>query len=328
MIREILRMIQENYEVIIGRIMQQTSLPKGEIEGRIERKLVELHDLVSKEGAAHMIANELKVNVFEGSSPVPNTAAKVGDVKVGMNALNLTVKVMNVFEVRSFNAKGRQGRVASFVVGDETGTVRLVVWDEKCIEEMKEVREGAILKFKNGYVKENAMKYKEVHLGNKAQIEINPANEFIGEVRRGNVLARKKVSEVSDGENAEIFGTIVQIFEPKYYNACPACNKKVFPQGETFACQTHGSVVAVPTPILNLFIDDGTGVLRIVLFRDMAKKIVAPEANFETVKTEQLGRQVMVRGKIARNAMFDRFEMVVNEIEEASPEKLLAEMQP
>ncbi len=321
-------MIQENFEVIVSKIAAQSSLPRVEVEHRIQKKLTELQDLISREGAAHIVANELNVNLFSGGSPgVSAGPIKVAKLAEGMNMVGLTARIVSVYEVRSYNSKGRQGRVASFSMGDETGTTRLVIWDENLISDAQKLKEGDIVKVRNGYVKQNNMGYKEVHLGNKAQLEINPANESVGEVKKGGASTRKSVKDVQAGDAVELYGTVVQVFEPKFYDACPVCNKKVFPQDNGTACPTHGVVAAVKTPIMNVYLDDSTGVLRAVFFRDQARQLLGEnENNFDAVKGALLGKQMMIRGRVTKNEMFNRFEIVVAEMEDANPEKLLAEL--
>ena len=58
-------MIKIPYEEIILKINEKTKMSVNEIEDRTEAKLKQLSGLISKEGAAHIIANELGVKVFE-----------------------------------------------------------------------------------------------------------------------------------------------------------------------------------------------------------------------------------------------------------------------
>ena len=55
-----------NYDELINRIKEKGFNDK-EIERKINRKLEELSGLISREGAAHLIANELGINLFDGS---------------------------------------------------------------------------------------------------------------------------------------------------------------------------------------------------------------------------------------------------------------------
>ncbi len=59
-----------DYETIISRITSSTNLPKVEIEQKVRQKLIDYQDLISKEGAAHMIANEFNVKLFDNSNKI------------------------------------------------------------------------------------------------------------------------------------------------------------------------------------------------------------------------------------------------------------------
>ncbi len=319
-------MIQQSYEVLIKKIVEGSALSRGEVERKIELKLHELQDLISKEGAAHIIANELKVQLFDNVSK----SLKIIDLGAGMNAVTVIGRVLNIYEPRTFTSGQRTGRVVNAVIGDETGAVKVVCWDETLINEFSKLKEGDILKVKNGYVKVSNV-FKEVHLGSKAQIAINPENETVNtaKISLGKPAAlRKKIKDFGENEVVEWYGTTVQIFEPKFYNACPVCKKKVFPQDSGFNCQEHGVVTAQQVPILNLFVDDGTGNIRAVCFREQAEKLIGvPAKPFEEVKRALSGKQLSLKGKVTKNVMFNRVEFVVSSVEEADPAKLIAELE-
>lgn len=312
-----------DYNTILNKIIDTTGLSKQDIEDKINQKLKELQDLISREGAAHIVANELNVKLFDGT----NKVLKIKEVQAGMNSVNVVGKIVNINEIRTFQKNNRQGRIGSMLIGDETGTVRLVVWDEKLIGLIKDMKEGDILKINNAYSKQNNNGFKELHLGSKSQLLINPENETINEVKLSTPSKRKQIIDLNEEEFVEVFGTVVQIFEPKHYNSCPVCSKKVFPQGETFNCQEHGSVPPKQVPIVNIFFDDGTGNLRAVLFRDQASKLIANKTNFEDIKKEVLGKQLILRGKVTKNEMFNRIELVVNNLEEPAPEALITQIE-
>ena len=212
------------------------------------------------------------------------------------------------------------------MIGDETGTIRASIWDENVINQATAVKAGDIIKINNAYSKQNN-NFKELHLGSKSQIIINPENEVVSEIRTAQSLPRKQIIDLSENEFVEIFGTVVQVFEPRYYNSCPECSKKVVPEGEGFKCLEHGLVSPKQTPIVNIFFDDGSGNIRAVLFRDQALKLIGEKTNIEEIKKEVLGRQLLLKGKINKNEMFNRLELVVNNFEEPKPEEILEQLQ-
>ena len=58
-------MIQIPYEQVIDKIKETSGLDNAAIELKIRNKLDQLSGLISKEGAAHIVANELGVKLFE-----------------------------------------------------------------------------------------------------------------------------------------------------------------------------------------------------------------------------------------------------------------------
>ena len=115
------------YEEVVSILEKKANLSKEEIEERIKKKLSQLSGLISKEGAAHIVANELGVKLME-----PFTGKlQIKNVMAGMRDVETAGKVMAVYEVRSFNTGARSGKVGSFMLGDETGSVRVVLWGDQ-----------------------------------------------------------------------------------------------------------------------------------------------------------------------------------------------------
>ena len=311
-------MIKMTYEQILEKIQSQTNKPVSEIELLVQNKLAKLSDLISKEGAAHIIANELKVKLFDKIEG----KLKIKDIVSGMNSVDVLAKVISNYGIREFQKENRQGRVASMLIGDDTGTCRLVLWDTHHIEKIEndELKEEKVILLKNAYVKENNG-FKEVHLGNRSSIEYS--DEKVNVVSYSQALTTKKIKDLEENDYASISGTIVQVFEPKFYNSCPECRKKVNEEGK---CEVHGIIQIKQSPIVNLYLDDGTENIRVVLFSENANKLIS---NIETLKStdefrdEVLGKQLKMQGRVIRNESYDRNEFRANSIEELKPEDIV-----
>ncbi|MEK6936542.1 MAG: hypothetical protein AABW58_00555 [Nanoarchaeota archaeon] len=313
-----------SYADIIKRIQQETNISEQEIELKVKEKLIKLSDLITKEGAAHIIAHELGVKIFQ-----PVGKLTIDKLIAGMNSVNLLCKVTKIFGIREFKTEKRQGKVANLLVGDETGIVKLVMWDTNQIKllEDSQIKESTILKIKNGYVKENNG-FKEFHLGNRSQIIINPENEKV-EIKETQIqqeFIKKQIKDLNDNDvNVSVFGTITQIFEPRFYEACPDCNKKVRLYDGKFICDVHGSVQEKLVPIINFIFDDGTESIRTTAFRNQAEQIIEKTAQelyelrqypekIEELRTKILGKQIHILVKVNKNEMFDRKELNVQRI--------------
>jgi len=313
-------MIKLSYEQIFEKIQSQTNKPTSEIEALIKNKLKQLSDLISKEGAAHIIANELKVKLFDKIEG----KLKIKDTVSGMNSVDVLAKVINNYGIREFQKAGKKGRVASLLIGDDTGTCRMVLWDTNHISEIENnnITENKVILLKNAYVKENNG-FKEIHLGNRANIEYpNEKIEVISYTTNQN-LTTKKIKDLEVNDYVNIEGTIVQVFDPRFYNSCPDCRKKVNEEGK---CELHGAVEIKEVPIVNIYLDDGTENIRVVLFSENANKLIENQEtlkNTDEFRDEVLGKQLKIQGKVIRNEMFDRNEFRANEIEELKPENII-----
>ena len=74
----------------------------------------------------------------------------IKDLKIREGNVNITVDIVDVGEVREFDKFGKTGRVATAVAKDETGDVKLTLWNEQ----IDQVKAGDKIQITNGYVSE------------------------------------------------------------------------------------------------------------------------------------------------------------------------------
>lgn len=306
-------MIQVPLSDIIAKIKEEKGLSEAEINSRIDAKLDQLSGLISKEGAAHIVANELGIKVMETGK------LKIKNVLVGMRSVDTVGKVTKLFDIRDFKTENREGRVGSLIIGDETGTIRIVCWGSQA-DKIRELKEGDIVRVQNGYVRENNAQ-KEIHLNDRSRLIINPPDEKIGEVRQ-NTRERKKINELKEtDQNVELLGTIVQSFEPRFFEVCSVCNKKLKQTEAGLACDEHRIVEPKYSYVFNVVLDDGSDSIRVVCFKNQAENLLGKSENdilqlkenpemFESLKNELLGQMVKVIGRVSKNQMFDRMEFI------------------
>ncbi len=328
-------MLKFNYEQIVDKIIKEKGISKEEIDGKVNEKVKQLSDLISKEGAAHIIANQLGVKLFDNIDP--EKTMKIKEIPRGLSGISVLGKIMEVRDVVSFNKNGRTGKVVNFTIADETGFIRAVVWDEPIINEIEKgmFKMDDIVKIKNGYSRDNNG-FVEVHLGSSSQLIVNPKGESIGEVKMSrDKLGRKKLDEVKEGDMVEVYGTVVQLFEPRFFHVCSKCEKKANEENGEFMCKEHGKVDAKKRGVLNFFFDDGSSNIRAVCFGDTIKGLIDysdddlenfSSALFDVWRKEILGKQILVEGRINKNDMFDRLEFVARKIKEADPSVLIGEV--
>ena len=316
------------------KILASKKITPVELEARIKEKINELSGLISEEGAAHIIANELAITLI----PKGGDQLKIKEIYAGMRNVTAAGKIVRKFDVREFQrGEGEKGKVGSLLMGDETGTIRTVFWNDQAAL-LDTLKEDDIILIKGGYVKENRGG-KEIHMGERSEMVLNPATISIGLVRQGTAYQRKKIDQLIDGEDGtEIMGTVVQVFDPRFFLVCPQCSKKANPAGEAFECAEHGLVQPSVSYVMNVIMDDGTGTIRSVFWKNQTTRLLdkAEEdiarykdnlSTFEEVKTDLLGEQLKLMGRVKRNEMFDRLEFNVQMVEKASPEEEIARLE-
>ncbi len=316
------------------KIVASGKLDAAGLDERIRSKINELSGLISEEGATHIIANELGVEVVAPDKD----RLKVKEIYAGMAKVNTLVKVIQKYEVREFNSNGRAGKVCSLFVGDDTGVTRLVFWNDQ-VDQLGEVVEGSILLVKEAYARDNRGRV-EVHMGRNGTFTLNPEGESVEVIARaasgdggagGADYSRKSIGELGGGEEGvELLGTIVQVFDPRFFFLCPECNKRASEGGEggAYTCAAHGAVSPVLSYVLNAIVDDGSGNIRGVFWKNQTNNLLKMTeedlssyrdnpASFEDIKTELLGEQVLLMGRVKKNEMFNRLEFSVQRVAKA-----------
>jgi replication factor A1 len=228
------------------------------------------------------------------------------------------------------------------MVADETGVIRLVGWGDQA-EALGKLEPGTIIKMAGGFAKPSNRGFTEVHINEKSQLIINPAGVTLGEVKQLQPRAaavRKEIKALQENdENVELLGTVVQVFDPKFFEVCPTCNGRAREQEGKFVCEKHGAVQPDYNVVINVYVDDGTDNIRCVLFRQQAERLLgktmqeivafrqAPE-QFEPIKTEMLGQIVKFVGRAKKNTFFDRLEFNVQLVfPNPDPKEELARLQ-
>jgi ssDNA-binding replication factor A large subunit len=310
----------QNYDLLIERISKASGIDPSEIERRVEAKKAKLSGLISKEGAAQIIAAELGVS-FE------NQDLKICEIMSGMKKANIYGKVINIFPVREFNKNGREGKVANFIIADETGNTRVVLWDTNHIDliESGRIKVGDVVEIKNASVRDS-----EIHLSGFS--ELKKSDKKMVDIKTERTSVEESLDKVKQGQNVNVRGVIVQIFQPRFYSVCPTCNKKVIPKDNMYTCAEHGVVTPKDRAILNFVLDDGTETMRVVLFSEQIN-ILIPEEDLKDepkalkFKEDLLGTEVKVIGIVKRNQLFNNLEIIGSDIKKVDVEKLIEELE-
>ena len=306
----------QNYIQLIERISRSSGIDVKDVERRIEAKRAKLSGLISKEGAAQIVAAELGIN-FDKEK------IKISEMLPGMKKTNVVGKIIRLFPVREYNKNNRSGKIGTFILADETGNIRVVMWDTNHIAliEKGTIKQGDIVEISNG-----SMRDTEMHLTGFSDIKLS--NEVLEKVIEEQSFAEKNIIELKPGESGRLRAVVVQVFEPKFFTTCPECRKKVSETGE---CAEHGKVAGQRRALLSIVLDDGTETMRSVMFSEQIEKIAKAEdlepGNFEKKKAELLGKEMLFSGQARQNKMFNNTEFFIQDLQDIDIDKLIAELE-
>ena len=303
-----------NYNQLIDKISRASGLTVNDIDRRVEAKCAKLSGLISKEGAAQIVASELGIS-FEKEK------MKVSELLSGMKKVNLVGKVIQEPIIRDFTTKsGVQSKVLSTTLADDTGNVRTVLWDTNHIKLFDDgkLKNGDIVEIGNASIRND-----ELHLGSFSDIKLS--NEILKEVITEKKLAEKNISELRAGDNIKLRAIIVQIFEPRFFEVCPECSKKAL----NGLCGVHGNVTPSRRALLSIVLDDGSESIRGVLFNDQISYlgIGDKELNnlelFTQKKNDLVGMEALFDANVRSNKLFNTTELIINGIEQINLDNLI-----
>jgi len=314
-----------DFDIIVKKIKKKANLTDEEINKKILEKQQELSNLVSKEGAAYIIAKELGLDIF----PKTKRRLEIKNVVPKLRNLSLSARIVKVFEPREFKRKEKIGKVANVILGDSSGTIRLSLWDQQT-EMTEKLKPGMAVELFGAYTRENGLGGAEVRLGNKGGVKILEESDIppLEKIAKREI-ARQNIVNLKEGSMGEIKAALVQLFETNvFFEICPTCGKRVKMNDNKFVCEEHGEVEPKKTIVISGVIDDGTGNIRAVFFRENALKLIGKDIDqalkvkdsfFENL--DVLGKEFIMFGRVRRNKLFGRLEFVINNIREIDMER-------
>ncbi len=191
--------MEEELAEIYNQIADQVS--ELDFLGRVEEKVALMAGLCDRRTAAMLVARDL------GTCEV---ITKIGSIRPEMGNATFLGRVLNISEIRKFQrSDGSDGRVANLTLADETGTVRLALWDESTdLITSGDLKAGQCLKVR-GLAKEGYSGM-EISLGRNGNIEevdedIKPkADPYkVSEIKRDMGEVNLVASVVDPGEARE-----------------------------------------------------------------------------------------------------------------------------
>ncbi len=291
------------------------------------------------------------VPIAASSAPTAEPIGKktISELTADMRDVDIEGKIVSVFDVRTFERDGKEGKVQNIMIADDTGRIRVTFWNED-VDKVKGLDEGDIVRIKHGYCKAGYRGGVEYQVGFKAEIETNPDDSElesldIAELAKmptrqyGRVMISDITAE-SENDSVEVSGIVVRVPQSNpIYLACPKCRKKVQDDDGKQLCSTCGEVKKPEARMLyKVTLDDGSGTIRVTLFGEAgekllqmtgaeAQKLIEKEgetAPFDQNSEKMLGRYVVVNGKVTKYR--DSIDISAAGLDFVDPEKEILRM--
>jgi len=161
-------------EDVVERILSsRRDLTRDEVLKRIEEKKASAKGFFTDEAAARMVASDLAIEIpiqpFKPRMEIKNLIS-------GLNDVTVTGRIIIVYPSQTFTRPDMtEGRVAHLLIADRTGTLKVVLWDEKAnIVENGKIEQGQIAKFSHGYIRKGLDGKLELNIGSLGEVQISP----------------------------------------------------------------------------------------------------------------------------------------------------------
>ncbi len=161
-------------EEIIRTILSfRKDLERSELMKIIDNKQREASGYFTYEAAASIVASELGVEI-------PHEPFKqellIKDVVSGLNDITVMGRVINVYQSRSFTRQDKkEGKVARLLITDNSGTIKVVLWDDKAaLVETGKIEQKAVIRVLHAYARQGLDGKVELHLGVRGDLQISP----------------------------------------------------------------------------------------------------------------------------------------------------------
>ena len=252
---------------------------------------------------------------------------KIKDIKSDLRNFILESRVLRVYAPREYS----KGQLASLIVGDKSGTIRVVLWDEKAAI-TTDIKDGDAILLKNAYARANLNDEPEVHIGKYGEVVIDDTLKVptVGQIS-SSMTTEKSISDLENNDRfIKISGKVMDVEErPLIFMNCGECGKKVQNLGGEWLCDACGMVEASPNMLASVIIEDSSANIRAVAFRDKAEAILGldleeamnligesqdEKAPIENAREKIVGTDISLIGRVNYNDFSDQLEFIVEDV--------------
>ena len=195
---------------------------------RIYEKKRSAEDYYLDEAAARIVAIELGVEIPRETEEF-KLQLSISDLISGLNDVTVTGRVILIYPITAFRRSDlTEGKVARLLIGDKTGTLRLVLWNDKTTQvENGEIASDQILRVLHGYVREGLDGKLELQVGQRGEVQISPPDISESKYPRITSFVDKISSLATKRRKANVSGWVQEVYPASEFKRKDGTDGKV-----------------------------------------------------------------------------------------------------
>jgi replication factor A1 len=252
--------LEETIELILK---HRSDYERNDILTMIQEKRQELGpEVINDESAAMIVARELGVDLYKAT---PSARQRIEDITESTKNVNALVGIIdNISAIRTFQkSDGTEGKVASVFLRDETGSIRVVLWDDMTRAIKEDILTlGSIVQVRGAYVKMGLGDAIELNIGRTGTIQPLEKDEIeeIGvDFDARPISEEMKISSLQD----RLFNITLKVKIQRVFNLSTFTRKKDNSEGK----------------VLSMIVADDTGTARLVFWDKKAEEMENAQPN-------------------------------------------------
>jgi len=158
-------------------LLARRDLSRENVLKKIYEKKRSAEDYFLDEVAARIVASELGIEI-PNTDEAFQSGISIKDIVSGLNDVTVAGRVIIVYPIQTFSRPDlTEGRVARLLLADKSGTLRLVLWDDKVsLVEAEKIHHGNIVRVLHGYAREGLDGKLELHVGQRGEVQVSPTD--------------------------------------------------------------------------------------------------------------------------------------------------------
>ncbi|MGQ4874698.1 MAG: DUF2240 family protein [Promethearchaeia archaeon] len=272
--------------------------------------------------------------IKEKSEILHKIVENISELQAENDIVSLKGIITSIENLKKITTKsGEKIDLLSFTISDDSDWIRVTLWREKAQKYCDKLTMGQGVFLKDFLVKYSSFSQrKELSSTNNSEIELielkikNLKEMKIENVKRSTFTNNyTNIDDIKKSGIYEIKGFIAKDISKIFiYDACKNCFKKI----ENCNCEFTPEII--PRMIINLIIDDGTGIMRTTFIGESAEYLIGEKAEkiqkiqetpdletFLQKKSNELkGKELLIKGNAKFNDFSKSYELIVYDFKE------------